>query len=266
MDDWQRRFDTDEGERFADGHMAHVIRLDDRVVRSRSPWSGAAHAVLRHLEEHGFSGAPRLIDTSDACEMLTYLPGESIPADLHGYRGDDTLVTVAGAIRSLHRVLSHFQIPKDIVFPEMPGAPIGGSFLCHNDLAPWNTIMRDHGFVGFVDWDLVALATPAWDLAYASWVFVPLYADDTAFGDVVTRSRRLKLFLDAYGLPLSERRTFVRLIRQRQMCAYETVEQWGKAGIAGFDRLYRQRLHLGALDDIAWLDSHHDDLQQAILA
>lgn len=266
MDDWRRRFDAGEGERFADGHMADVTRLDDYVVRSRSTWSEASHAVLKHLEAHGFSGAPRLIDTSEDHEVLTYLPGNSIGADLDDHRDNETLVTVARAIRSLHRVLSSFEPQKGLAFPEMPGAPAGGTSVCHNDLAPWNTIMQDNGFVGFVDWDLVTLATPAWDLAYAARVFVPLYADDAAFGNLETRSRRLKLFLDAYGFSLYERRTFVDLVRQRQVSGYEMVEQWGKAGLAGFDRLYRQGLHLGTLDDLAWLDARHDELQRAILA
>ncbi len=52
---------------------------------------------------------------------------------------------------------------------------------------------------------------------------------------------------------------------RRQRSAYETVEQWGRAGLPGFDRLFEQRLHVGALDDVAWIDSHGDELRRAIL-
>jgi hypothetical protein len=253
-----------EGEQFTDGHMADVMRVGDRVVRSRSPWSDASHAVLRYLEDHGYSGAPRLIDVDDEREVLSFVPGESIPADLDGYRDDDTLVSVAGAIRDLHRALEGFRPPKDLAFPQMPGAPTGGSLVCHNDLAPWNTIMRRHTFAAFIDWDLVTLATAAWDIAYAAWCFVPLYADDVTFGAIDERARRLRLLLGVYGLPNRERRGFIDLIGQRQRCAYETAEQWGQAGVPGFDRLYRQRLHVGALADIAWLDAHRAELQRAV--
>lgn len=266
MTEWRARIDAGEGERFSDGHMADAVRLGDRVVRSRSSWSDASHAVLRYLEERGFSGAPRLIDADGTHEVLSFLPGRSIPPDLNGgYRGDETLVTIAAAIRSLHRALRGFRPPENVAFPQMPGAPCSGSFVCHNDLAPWNTIMQGQAFTGFVDWDLVCLAPPAWDLAYAAWCFVPLYADDVTFGSIGERGRRLKLLLDEYGLSLADRRGFVELIGQRQRCAYETVERWGRAGIPGFDRLYRQRLHMGAIDDMVWLRANSKILSRAIV-
>ncbi len=264
MDSWRERIEAGEGHPFADGNMADVIRVGDWVVRSRSPWSDAGHAVLRYLGSQGYSGAPRLLEADDEREVLSFVPGDSIPADLDGYRDNGTLVAIAGAIRDLHRTLEGFKPPKDIVFPRMPGTPAGGSSVCHNDLAPWNTIMKDRMFVGFIDWDLVTLATPAWDLAYAAWRFIPLYPDDSAFGRVEARGRQLKLFLDTYGLADEDRSSFIDLIRQRQRCAYETVEQWGRARLPGFDRLFDQGLHVGALDDIAWLDTHRTELQQAI--
>ncbi len=264
MHDWRLRIDAGEGERFADGHMADVVWLDDHVVRSRAPWSDATHAVLQYLEEQGFPGSPRLVDSDSTHEVLSYLLGRSIPADLNGYRDDETLLTIAAAIRSLHQALKGFSPPEGVTFPRMPGAPRGGSFVCHNDLAPWNTIMDGRTFSGFVDWDLVTLATPAWDFAYATWCFVPLYADDATFGDIDERGRRLALFLDEVPRSAIEGSDFIEVIGQRQRSAFDTVEQWGRAGVPGFDRLYRERLHRGALDDIAWFDRHRGELRRAI--
>lgn len=152
-----------------------------------------------------------------------------------------------------------------MTFPEMPAAPEPGPFVFHNDLAPWNTIMLGQIFAGFIDWDLVTPATPAWDLAYAAWRFIPLSPDTASFGSVGERGRRLRLFLNEYGLADMERSGIIDLIRQRQRCAYETVEQWGRAGLPGFDRLFDQRLHVRALDDIAWLDRHGEELQRSIV-
>lgn len=264
MPEWRARIDVGEGQRFADGHMADVVWLDDHVVRSRAPWSDATHAVLRYLEEQGYAGAPRLVDADGPHEVLSFVPGKSLPPDFDGYRDDETLATIAAAIRSLHQALGGFRPPEGVEFPRMPGAPCSGPFGCHNDLAPWNTIMDGQAFTGFVDWDLVTLATPAWDIAYAAWCFVPLYADDATFGDIGERGRRLALFLDAVGLSVTERRGIIELIRRRQRCAYDTVEQWGRAGVPGFDRLYEQHLHGGALDDLAWLDRHREHLWHAI--
>jgi hypothetical protein len=256
----------DGREVFNDGNMTDVVRQGNTVVRQCGAWSHANHAVLKHLETVGFPGAPRLLSVEGAEETLTFVPGTSVPADLAGFAGDDVLVAVASLIRKLHDALSSFDPEPHLDFPRMPGAPVGSRFVCHNDLAPWNTIFEQGRARAFIDWDLVAPAPPAWDIAYAAWRFVPLYPDDARYGHPLTRGWRLRLFLDTYALDMSERRDFVRLIRARQLCAYETVEQWGKAGRTGFDRLLEQRLHVGALDDIAWLDVNATVLHDAIMS
>ena len=255
---------TAEREVFADGNMSEVVRHGDTVERGLSLWSSASHAVLAHLAASGFRGAPRLLGVVGDRELLTFVEGTSAPADLTGFLGDDHLVAVAALIRELHDALAGFTPAPDLVFPRMPGAPAGAGFTCHNDLAPWNTIFRNGRPEAFIDWDLVAPAPPEWDLAYAAWRFIPLYPDDSRFGPADHRGRRLRLFLEAYELDAATRSGFVELIRQRQVCAYETVEQWGRAGVPGFARLFKQRLHVGALDDIAWLDANALTLQAAL--
>ncbi len=208
---------------FADGNMSEVVRLGDTVERGLPPWSRASHAVLTHLEEVGFRGAPRLLGVSGDRETLTFIAGESAPANLAGYMGDHQVVAVAGLIRALHDALSSFRPAPELAFPRMPGAPDGSGFICHNDLAPWNTIFHEGRPEAFIDWDLVSPAPPAWDLAYAAWRFIPLYPDDAVYGDAASRGRRLRMFLDTYGLADEQRGGFVDLIRLRQVSAFETV-------------------------------------------
>jgi Phosphotransferase enzyme family len=52
--------------------------------------------------------------------------------------------------------------------------PDPGSVVCHNDLAPRNTVFREGSPVAFVDFDLASPAQPAWDVAHLAWQFVPL--------------------------------------------------------------------------------------------
>ncbi len=251
---------------FADGNMSDVVRHGDIVERRMGSWSAASHAVLSHLDAVGFEGAPRLLAIEGERELLTFIDGASAPADLTGFSSDDLVAAVAALIRDLHDALTSFTPAPDLVFPRMPGAPEGAGFICHNDLAPWNTIFKHGRPEAFIDWDLVAPAPPEWDLAYAAWRFVPLYPDDALYGDAASRGRRLRTFLDAYGMADEQRSGFVPLIRQRQVSAYETVEQWGGAGMPGFARLFEQRLHVGALDDIAWLDANGATLREVIIS
>jgi thiamine kinase-like enzyme len=52
--------------------------------------------------------------------------------------------------------------------------PGPGGVVCHNDLAPRNTVFRGGSPVAFLDFDLASPARPAWDVAHLAWQFVPL--------------------------------------------------------------------------------------------
>src|SRR6185369_14782442 len=73
----------------------------------RSPWTATVHAVLRHLEDVGFDGAPRARGFDDqGRERLTFLPGQTL-GDTLGETGpwpdwlrcDDTLQQVGTWLR-----------------------------------------------------------------------------------------------------------------------------------------------------------------------
>ena len=42
----------------AEGGPSNVVRSGDTIRRARQPWTGAVQALLRHLEEVGFTGSP----------------------------------------------------------------------------------------------------------------------------------------------------------------------------------------------------------------
>src|SRR5206468_6807891 len=68
---------TEDGEPVAltGGGQSAVHRQGDVVIRDAGPWTPAVHALLRHLEEAGFAGAPRLVGTgldAGGRETLTF--------------------------------------------------------------------------------------------------------------------------------------------------------------------------------------------------
>lgn len=138
--------------------MSDVVRRDNTVVRRCGPWPDASDAVLEHLDSLGFEGAPRLLDAKDQQEIHTFVAGTSAPPDLAGFTSEDVLVAVARLIRKLHDAIASFVPDPNIKFPKMPGSPDGATFVCHNDLAPWNMIFRRLRPQAFIDWDLVTLA------------------------------------------------------------------------------------------------------------
>ncbi|MGC4105734.1 MAG: aminoglycoside phosphotransferase family protein [Thermomicrobiales bacterium] len=237
---------------FADGNMAAIVLRGDEVRRGRSPWADASRAVLQHLETVGFPFSPRYLGADGVVDRYTFVPGETSPADLVGYEDDRIVSEVGTMIRAYHDAMASFVPEPDVEWPLMPGMPPSDGTICHNDIAPWNVVFHDGALSGLIDWDLVAPATRTWDLAYAAWRFAPLYP---TFGPASERVRRVRLLLDAYGLPEIEHADFPLVILARMRSAYGTVEQWGAAGVPGFDRLYRERLHVDALDHIVWMET-----------
>lgn len=194
--------------------MSMPIRIGDTVRRPVRPWTPAVHAFLRHLQDSGFAGAPRVLRIDEQNrEVLTYVPG----VDGRSARcyDDANLRRVARMIREFHDVAADFVPPPNSCWRNEPAAP-AGNLICHNDLGPANTIYAEGRAQAFIDWDLAVPSTAEWDLSYAVRTFVPLYPDAACvqFGyPVEPRGRRLRLFCDAYGLqdrshllPLIERR------------------------------------------------------------
>ena len=63
----------------AEGGPSMVVRHDSTVLRPVQPWTSTIHALLRHLESVGFTGAPRAVgDGYDerGNEVLTYIEGQ----------------------------------------------------------------------------------------------------------------------------------------------------------------------------------------------
>ncbi|WP_416900672.1 ammonium transporter [Micromonospora echinospora] len=83
------------------GNVSTVVRVGDTVRRNAGPWTPAVHALLRHLEYVGFTGAPRAYGMDERNrEVLSYLEGEcgEYPLAPH-WVTDEALVTVATMLR-----------------------------------------------------------------------------------------------------------------------------------------------------------------------
>lgn len=74
----------------------------------------------------------------------------------------DTLVAVARLIRRFHDASRSFILPPGIVWQSAVAYPSGGDVICHNDLAPWNTVFVDGQPGAFIDWDAAAPGPPLW--------------------------------------------------------------------------------------------------------
>lgn len=200
----------------AGGHDARPVRVGSTVRRPMKPWARTIHALLTHLENVGFSGAPRVLGIDDCGrEILTYIPGED-GRTAHCY-DDDALIAVGRLIRDFHDAVASFEPPAGASWHLQTGAPVG-RLICHNDLSPANTIYQDGKPRAFIDWDLATPSTALWDLSYAARTFIPLYhpQDCEQFGYLPGQQpRRLRLFCDAYRMSRQTRQQLLPAIGHR---------------------------------------------------
>jgi hypothetical protein len=104
-------------ETLAGGNTVGALRIGDIVHKQAWAWTPTVHALLRHLEDAGFDGAPRALGFDDqGREMLTYLPGETaggrFPWPAWAFT-DATLTQVGQWLRRVHDVTADFVPPAD---------------------------------------------------------------------------------------------------------------------------------------------------------
>ncbi len=217
--DHDHEHSDDEVLRVADGyHPTNVHRSDDIVVRDAGPWSPSVHALLRHLEDVGFEGAPRVYGSgfdAEGRETLSFIEGDFLTFGLWSPEAADA---IGRLLRRLHDATASFKAPQDAEwYPwfgrEMRNAKRGFG---HCDAAPWNIVVQDGQPVALIDWERAGPVDPLVELAQACWLNAKLFDDVVAEREGLPewpeRGRILHALVDGYGLTQAQRRGFIDLL------------------------------------------------------
>jgi len=224
-------------------NVTAAVRVGDTVRRPRKPSSDAVQALLGHLRHAGFDGCPEPLGFDDQeREVVSYVEGDggTIPLSAAAVT-DSALVAHARLIRRFHDAAG--------TFPAAGGAPLAwdpplrdpsgrDEVVCHNDLSIPNTVYRRGRPHALIDFDFAAPGRRLWDLAYAVWWLVPLQRPEfmaTIGWPEVDQGRRLRAFVDAYGLD-DERSLLLDVLTERQERNREQLRSWVADGtMAAFD-------------------------------
>lgn len=239
-----------------------VVRVGDTVRRAAGPWTPAVHALLAHLHDVGFDGAPRPLGVDEqGREVLSFVPGTvAWPDHFHLFDDAAALRRVGRLIRDFHDAVASFVPPPDARWQVLMPAD-REEIIAHHDLAPWNLIAGDPGWA-FIDWDVAAPGSRLWDIAYALHGFVPLSADPR--WQRADAGHRMRVFVDAYGLDEAERRDLVPLLAPRTRAMYDflaaqaarRVQPWTHLWETGHGRVWRS--------DADYIERHVADWHRAL--
>jgi hypothetical protein len=247
----------------AGGNVNRVVRRGDTVRRPTGFWTPAVHGLLEHLAAAGFEGAPRPLGTDDdGREVLTYVPGATGGNDMADELwSDECLVAVAKLVRRFHDASAGFTPPSGAKWRRQAEAPAAGQSVCHNDLAPYNTIYRHGKPVAFIDWEMAAPAPFLWDIAHAVWRFVDVTHKADAV-DVPALAARTRLFCDAYGLV--DRSPLLETVLARQHALHATIREFALAGDPAFVAMWGTAHSEGPLRDAEFLRCHRPVFARAL--
>ncbi|MBO0801918.1 MAG: phosphotransferase [Nocardiopsaceae bacterium] len=233
------------------------------MVRPAPPCRAATHALLAHLRDIGFDGAPSVLASGAETETLTYIPGvAAVPPLPPELLTDAALVSVADLLRRYHVAAASFN-PAGYRWPRPVPAAFRTGLVSHNDVYPANLVFRDGRAVALIDFDLAGPGSAAWDFASAARSVVPL-ADDADVPDS-RRGRaleRFRLFLDASGLPRDARRDVAEALVANHDWTYAIVTEAAAAGHQAFAEEWRA-VAASARRARAWCVRYRRDLLAA---
>lgn len=215
--------------------------------------SAYVHRLLELLDD--WPGAPRFLGVdSEQREILSFIPGHVAWEDEQppSVGSDESLMIVAGLVREFHDRVSGSELAED------------EEVVCHNDLAPRNTVYREENGVlrpvAFIDWDIAAPGRRVHDVAHVCWQFVRLGPEHPDAGDA---ARRTRLVCDAYGL--DERRDVVETILWWQDRCWRGIEAKASAGDEAMARLARRGAVTEVKASFGWVNKHRAIFEDALL-
>ncbi len=236
--------------------------------RSTGPWTPAVHALLRHLKEVGFDGAPRVLGIDErGREVLTYVAGDVPRRASPETITDGVLVELGRLLRRYHDAVAGFDLPPGVAWHHT-AVPAPVTVVCHNDISPRNTVFRDGLPATFLDWDFASPAPPAWDVAHVAWQFVPLTNDGGCarhgWSSPPDRAGRLRTLCDAYGLDEMDRQGFAQLVARRMAVTASGIEGLAAAGNPAYERLVGAEVPTLVRGDQEWVEQHARRLDDAL--
>lgn len=243
-----------------------VVRVGDTVRRPQRPTSPATQALLGHLADVGFDGAPRFLGVDDRNrEVLSFVPGTAITWPYPAWAlTESSLHSVAALLARYHQAVASFD-PAPHDWPDRPPEPFRSALVSHNDPNLDNIVFRDQQAVALIDFDLASPGGRLWDVAIAARMWSPLRSDvdivDDRLGSSLTR---FALFARACGVQPEEHDLLVEAVQQSHSWVYDIVRLGGENGSRGYAHYWASGGAERAERSKRWLTASAELLRDAL--
>jgi Ser/Thr protein kinase RdoA (MazF antagonist) len=256
---------------------AGVVRVGDTVRRPVQAHTPAVHALLRHLEQAGFDGAPRVLGIDDqGREILSFMPGLVPPRPLAPWAVTDAgLASVGRLLRRYHEAAAGFVPPPGAAWdvpsdpPELPPMTIPAELVGHCDVTPDNVVFHDGPepeAYALIDFDLARPTSRLMDVMNTLRHWAPL--SDPADRDPLLvdadAAARCRVLCDAYGLGARERAELPGLAEARLARSWYLMRDRAETLGGGWARMWDEGVGDRITRAQAWLARERPALERAL--
>lgn len=234
------------------GRIGKIHKVDDTVVRPSNEWTVTVHKFLKFMHDKGADFVPIPYGIKGDHEIISFMTGKVFNDPLPEiFNNDSMLISAASLLAKFHKISEQFipYITKECKWMLTPIYP--AEVICHGDYAPYNVVIVDNKVKSLIDFDTIHPGTKMWDISYALYRWIPFI--DESEDNFNESMRKMRLFLDTYGLEQNERDKVVLVMIDRLTSLTNFMRSEASAGNVDFQRNIDDGHLKKYIDDIEYL-------------
>jgi thiamine kinase-like enzyme len=241
------------------GRLGKIHKIDNKVVRPANKWTKTVHEFLNFINEKGADFVPIPYGVKNGMEIVSFLEGQVYHEPLPEIFGEESMIISAAELLAKFHGYSAQYLPSITekctwMLPSKQPTEI----ICHGDFAPYNTVIVNHKASAIIDFDTLHPGSKLWDVAYAVYRWVPFVNEaEENFGE---NMKKVRLFLDAYGLDKKSRAYLIPVLIERLQSLMAFMQSEAELGNIDFQKNIEAGHMRKYRDDIAYLKKNEKRL------